>query len=195
MHVPVQLHYRSLVAWLRRLFAHPVLAQQATYHASHRSVLGDVCDFQDGSVYTDDILGDPAFAADPRNIFGALVTDGLQPFSDDAKYSMWPIVFTPYNFPPHVRYLLGLTTLLCVIPGSRQPASRISLQHVMQIVMDEVELLSYGVYVQDASKPPNQARFLCRLKLVQVGICVLRGWGHWHCAADLLLATVTAFSQ
>lgn len=146
-----------------------MLAQWATYHASHRSVAGDLCDFQDGSVYEEDIMNDPHFAADPRNLFGALSTDGLQPFVDDKKYSMWPVVFTFYNFPPHVRYLLGLTTLLCVIPGSRLPASRINPNYAVQIVMDELELMSYGVWLSDASKTiPAQQRFLCRVKMVQV---------------------------
>jgi hypothetical protein len=166
----MQLCYRPLIAWLRRLFQNPALARLATYHANNRSALGDLCDFQDGSLYVDEILNDPRFAEDARNIFGALAADGLQPYADDAKYSMWPIVFTPYNFPPHIRYLLGLTTVICVIPGSRQPSSRISLQYVLGIVRDEFELLSYGVRLQDASKPVGQQSFLCRMKLVQVGV-------------------------
>lgn len=100
----MQLIYRPLVALIRRIFQHPVLARWATYHAEHpRSAANDICDFQDSAVYAADVLGDPSFAEEPRNLAAALVTDGMQPYEDDRKYSMSPVVVTFYNFPPHPR--------------------------------------------------------------------------------------------
>jgi hypothetical protein len=54
-------------------------------------------DFNSGSVYQSLQL------ADPRDIFMGVAFDGFQPFEDDAKYSMWPVVLTPYNFDSRVR--------------------------------------------------------------------------------------------
>lgn len=181
----MQLVYRPIAALIRRIFQHPVLAGLATYHAEHpRSAANDVCDFQDGAVYAEDILGDPAFAADPRNLTAALVTDGMQPYQDDRKYSMWPVVITFYNFPPHVRYKLAVTSLLCVVPGSRLDYSTLNLQHVLQIPVDEFKLLRFGLRLQDASR--NNESFTCRAKLVQVcGPAVVLGAGESHVTAWL----------
>jgi len=169
----LQLVYRPLAALIRRIFQHPVLARWATYHAEQpRSAAHDLCDFQDGSVYAHDIMGDPHFAAEPRNLAAALVTDGMQPYKDDRKYSMWPLVVTFYNFPPHIRYMLAITSLLCVIPGSRLDSSRLDLQPTLQIVKDEFKLLQHGIQLMDAHR---QEQFTCRAKLVQV--CAITGNG------------------
>lgn len=169
----MQLFYKSLVDAIRRIMAHPKLAEMVTYHnRCRRSAAGDVCDFQDGTVYQEDILGDPDFANEPRNLFGALITDGLQPFKDDKLYSMWPVVFTFYNFPPHVRYLLGLTILLCVVPGTRSSACKFDLQSILQITMDELQLMKHGMWMYDGHK---KEKYLCKAKLVQVRCYAVAG--------------------
>ena len=92
--------------WLARLFGIEALARYASYHADEQARRkgfpdGWSSDVYDGAAYK--ALMVTPFGADPRNIFATLVTDGIQPFSDDAKYSVWPLVLTPLNFPPELR--------------------------------------------------------------------------------------------
>lgn len=63
----------------------------------------DIVDFYDGTVYNEVREHDPRFAEDARHIMLGLAFDGFLPFTDDDKYSMWPLVITPYNFPPSIR--------------------------------------------------------------------------------------------
>ena len=43
----------------------------------------------------------PDFAGEPRNVRLGLASDGFNPFGAcNQKYSIWPIVLIPYNFPP-----------------------------------------------------------------------------------------------
>ena len=83
------------------------MAEAATYHSTPAARMGqaegDVVDFYDGTVYADVRQRDQRFAEDPRHIMLALAFDGFLPFSDDDKYSMWPLVITPYNFSPSIR--------------------------------------------------------------------------------------------
>ena len=87
MHLLLQFVYRSLVDFIKRFYAHPVLAAHATYHATASSGPDVVSDFQDGAVYAD-AMKDMCFCHDPRNLLLGLITDGIQPFEDAAAYSI-----------------------------------------------------------------------------------------------------------
>lgn len=169
----VKFVYRSFSETMKRWFANKRLAELATYHAGKRSEHGDVCDFQDGVAYQR-AMEDPAFSNDSRHILVGLASDGVQPFEEDKKFSIWPLLATSYNFPPSIRYLLGVTTLLGVIPGSREEkASKdpsFSLQSYLQIFVDELAFLHrFGVLVYDAFR---HERFRCKAKLVQVSLTI-----------------------
>lgn len=89
---------------MKKIFASEELAREAVYHASEEArKLGRECDLDavvdiyDGSVYKNENDNDP------RNLFLGLAFDGFLPFKEDKKYSMWPIVLTPYNFRPSLR--------------------------------------------------------------------------------------------
>jgi hypothetical protein len=89
---------------MRNLFANEYLAREAQYHASEiakglgRQVDEDaVVDIYDGTVYQD------TAARDPRDLLLGVAFDGFLPFVEDKKYSMWPIVLTPYNYRPSLR--------------------------------------------------------------------------------------------
>eukprot|EP00775_Hariotina_reticulata_P000311 gene312-523_t len=167
----LQLVLRSLADFIERVYKHPELAKWAHYHADNVSRSNDVCDFQDGKAYQQ-AMQDERFRNDARNLLMALITDGVQPHKDDSKYSMWPLAATFYNWPPWLRYQLGVTTLLGVIPGSTLPMSALDLQPVLEIITDQLELLSkHGVQVWDAHKGEM---FTCYVKLVQA-ISDIRG--------------------
>jgi hypothetical protein len=77
---------------------------------------------------------------------------------------MWPLIATFFNFPPWMRYKLPITTLLGVQAGWSKKR-HFSLQPVLQVLMDELQLLDYGVDVFDANK---QETVRIRAKLVRV---------------------------
>ena len=54
-------------------------------------------DFMDGTAYKALNL------EDPRHIIFGLAFDGYLPNTDDKKYSLWPLVLTPFNFSPKIR--------------------------------------------------------------------------------------------
>lgn len=74
------------------------VAEAATYHATHAARMGqpddDVVDFYDSTDYEEVRQHNQRFAEDPRHMMLGLAFDGFQPFADDAKYSMWPLVTT-----------------------------------------------------------------------------------------------------
>lgn len=98
--------------------------------------------------------------SDARNAALGIALDGVQPFKDDCRYSVWPLVLTVYNLPPWVRYKLGATTVLAMIPGHRHANSKLDLDYVMQMVHDDLRALyMHGVTVYDAfqCKPARYA--------------------------------------
>ena len=167
---------RSLPEFVQRVFSNPKLAAAVSYHASHQDPAGNLCDFQDGTVFKR-AMEDAHFSSNPHNLLMGLITDGVQPFLDDAKYSMWPLAATFYNWPPWLRYTLGVTTLLGVIPGSRDGSSSLDLQPTLEIITDQLELLDptlgTGVEVKNASTGELETVYV---KLVQVGDAGLLKW-------------------
>jgi hypothetical protein len=86
--------------------------------------------------------------SDARNAAVGIALDGVQPFQDDCKYSVWPLVLTVYNLPPWIRYKLGATTVLAMIPGHRHVDSKLDLDYDMQMVHDDLRALYiHGVTV------------------------------------------------
>lgn len=89
---------------MKNLFANDYLAREARYHASDmaknlgREVdIDALIDIYDGLAYK------RAPKRDPRDLLLGIAFDGFLPFVEDRKYSMWPIVLTPYNFRPSLR--------------------------------------------------------------------------------------------
>jgi hypothetical protein len=106
------------------------------------------------------------FSSEPRNLVVGLATDGFLPFSDDKKYSVWPLVFTPYNLPPSSRYKLGMTSCVGIIPGTHEADTKLDIQPFLEIFVDECNYLeAVGWQVHDAYEGND---FLCRVKLIQI---------------------------
>lgn len=100
----MQMIIRSIADFIQRVFKNEKLAELVTYHAEHISDNGDILDFQDGETYKH-LMQDDRFKNDPRNLMMALIADGVQPWTEDNKYSIWPIAATFYNWPPWLRYV------------------------------------------------------------------------------------------
>lgn len=98
---------RSCADWVQQLFSVPSIAKQIRYHDEVFKQ-----SLQNGSVFIRDVYDGeayrkarqlPYFRDDPRHLYLAIVSDGFLPFKDDAKFSCYPFVLVPLNFPPHLR--------------------------------------------------------------------------------------------
>lgn len=91
---------RQVSGYLDRLFSYKQSSEAALYHKrQHDNPLrpGFYMDFMDGTAYQSlDIQ-------DPRHILFGLAFDGYLPYADDKKFSLWPLVLTPFNFSPKIR--------------------------------------------------------------------------------------------
>ena len=93
-----RLSYRPVSGYLDRLFSYKETSQAALYHQQqHDNQSGFYMDFMDGTAYKALNL------EDPRHILFNLAFDGYLPDGDDKKYSLWPLVLTPFNFSPKMR--------------------------------------------------------------------------------------------
>ena len=131
----------------------------------------EITDIYDGFAYQD-AMADRVFGGDGRNVMLGVATDGVQPFRDDDQYSVWPLVVTPYNLPPHLRYRLGVTTVLGIIWGKRSKKVKFDIQPYLDILVDELKYLNeVGWSVLDIH---TKSKFTCRVRVIQV-LSDLRG--------------------
>ncbi|KAL3639371.1 THO complex subunit 7 [Castilleja foliolosa] len=93
----------------------------------------------------------PGFAADPRNVRLALVTDGFNPFGNmSTSYSMWPVILAPLNLPPWDCMKDPFLFLSLLIPGKHSPGKDIDVY--MRPLIDELkELFVEGADTFDVS--------------------------------------------
>lgn len=115
------------------------MAGPMRWHAKHSSD-GNISHLSDveawkhfNSMYKD-------FANEPRNVYLGLCTDGFNPFGKSGhKYSLWPVILTPYNLPPSLcmkRVFLFLTIL---VPGPEH--SMRSLDVFLHPLIQELQTL------------------------------------------------------
>lgn len=114
-----------------------------------------------------------SFKHEPRNLSVMVVWDGVQPFKDDSKYSITPIMVVTTNAPVHLRWSPALSHLVTIVPGSREgginPASAVDM------LVDELRWLYYeGVKVWDAHAR-KEVRVYVRLLRVLSDIRGLQG--------------------
>lgn len=157
--------YRPIRFWIERLFGTEALAKLMSWHAENDLGGPDVMvDIYDGTVYKSAMQEAP-FKDDHRHVLLNLAFDGFLPFEGDDRYSCWPFVVTPVNLPPWVRYALGVTTLVAVVPGTRDLEAKPNLASIKKLLCDELKWLRHhGWEVKDASR--NNEVFLCHAKLL-----------------------------
>ena len=69
----------------------------------------------------------PDFAFEPRNVRLGLATDGFNHFGNINNYSMWHVIFIPYNLPPWLVMKESYFMLSLLIPGPHQPENDIDI--------------------------------------------------------------------
>lgn len=93
----------------------------------------------------------PEFALEPRNVRLGLAIDGFNPFGNmNNSYSLWPVIFIPYNLPPWLVIKDPFCFMSLLIPGESQP--EIDIDVYMRPLVDELnDLWTNGALTYDAS--------------------------------------------
>ncbi|CAL8136230.1 unnamed protein product [Prunus armeniaca] len=86
---------------LKRMFQSHETAKSLTWHATRKSINGQMSHPADSPSWK--LLDDkwPEFGNEPRNLRLALSSDGFNPHSSlSSRYSCWPVILVTYNLPP-----------------------------------------------------------------------------------------------
>lgn len=120
--IPYQrMWYLPITDRLKRLYQSEQTAASMRWHAEHEFT-GEISHPSDAeawkhfrNVYSD-------FAAEARNVYLGLCTDGFNPFGKSGrKYSLWPVIVTPYNLPPALCMKQEFLFLTILVPGPNHP--------------------------------------------------------------------------
>ncbi|KAL0285163.1 UNVERIFIED_CONTAM: hypothetical protein Sangu_2791800 [Sesamum angustifolium] len=91
----------------------------------------------------------PDFAGEPHNVRLALCTNGFAPHGQyGCTYSYWPVILTPYNFPPEMCMKPGYRFLTMVIPGPSNPKRHIDV-YLEPLIEELLQLWHIGVLAHD----------------------------------------------
>ncbi|XP_015960485.1 uncharacterized protein LOC107484411 [Arachis duranensis] len=134
-----QMHYLPLIPRLRRLYASMNTAPHMRWHFDHefKGVLEHPSDSKAWKYFD---RKHPQFSQELCNVRLGLCADGFTPFGQSGKqYSCWPIIVTPYNLPPSMCMKTPYMFLSMIIPGPRNPKTRIDVY--LQPLIDELKLL------------------------------------------------------
>jgi hypothetical protein len=138
----------TLVMWylpvtdrLRRIFLNPKEATLMTWWDDEHKVNDDVIAHPtDGSQSQDFDKNNKLFSSDPRNVWFALSTDGMNPFNERmTDHSTWPVILTMYNIPTYLCLKRKYLFLTVLISSPRQPS--IDIDMFLEPVIQEFEKL------------------------------------------------------
>ena len=154
--VPFQrMWYMPITDRLQRLYQSEQTAQHMRWHADHQSAEGEIKHPSDAKAWKHFQSLYPGFAAEKRNVYLALCTDGFKPFGMSGRnYSLWPVVVTPYNLPPEMCMQREFLFLSILVPGPKHPKK--SLDVFLQPLIEELnDLWSRGARTFDFYKQRN----------------------------------------
>ena len=120
-----------------------------------------------------------SFASKSRNVKLGLCTDGFQPYGQSGQqYSCWPIILTPYNFPPWMCMKEEYMFLTVIVPGPKNPKNNLDV-FLQPLIVELKELWEVGIETYDVSKKRN---FQLRAALMWTisdfpAYSMLSGWG------------------
>jgi len=134
------MYYLLLKPQLQRLYASRSTAEHMRWHYEHRYEDGVLYHPSDGAAWKHFDTNYHEFVAEPRNVRLDLCVDGFNPYTLSSKsYSIWLVVVTPYNLLPEMYMTTPFMFLTCVIPGPKNPKSKIDLY--LQSLVDELKEL------------------------------------------------------
>ncbi|KAL9675020.1 hypothetical protein QQ045_003219 [Rhodiola kirilowii] len=145
-----QMFYLPIIPRLQRLFLTENLASQMSWHAGPRDDVNRMIHPSDGHSWKHFDLSYPKFDADSRNVRIGLCSDGFSPWGMSSKqYSCWPVMITPYNFPPWMCMKPRHMWLTVLIPGPSNPKKRLDI-YLRPLMDDLLRLWTNGVETFDA---------------------------------------------
>ncbi|XP_016195660.1 uncharacterized protein LOC107636683 [Arachis ipaensis] len=153
--VPLKrMHYLPLIPRLRRLYTSMHTAPHMRWHFDHefKGILEHPSDSKAWKYFDRKYQ---QFSQEPHNVRLGLCADRFTPFGQSGKqYSCWPIIVTPYNLPPSMCMKTPYKFLSMIIPGPRNPKTRIDVY--LQPLIDELKLLwEDGVLTYDIHSKSN----------------------------------------
>ena len=96
--------YLPITDRLKRLYQSERTAGPMRWHAEHSSD-GNISHPSDAEAWKHFNSMYKDFANEHRNVYLGLCTDGFNPFGKSGrKYSLWPVILTPYNLPAFSMY-------------------------------------------------------------------------------------------
>lgn len=97
--------YLPIIQRLQRMFASTKTASQMMWHHSN-GIPRVMCHPSEGEAWKHFNRLHPDFLADPHNVRLGLCSNGFTPHiqASTKPYSCWPVVVTPYNLPPEMRW-------------------------------------------------------------------------------------------
>ncbi|KAL1212376.1 hypothetical protein V5N11_029867 [Cardamine amara subsp. amara] len=124
------------------------------WHGEHRQD-GDITHPSDAEAWKHFRSLYPDFAYERRNVYLGLSTDGFNPFGKHGrKYSLWPVIVTPYNLPPSLCMRREFLFLSILVPGPDHPKR--SLDVFLQPLIYELQMLwEHGAAAYDVSCQQN----------------------------------------
>ncbi|KAL1210230.1 hypothetical protein V5N11_021813 [Cardamine amara subsp. amara] len=153
--IPYQrMWYLPIADRLKRLYQSERTAKGMRWHGEH-SFTGDISHPSDAEAWKHFRYTYPDFAREIRNVYLGLSTDGFNPFGKGGrKYSLWPVIVTPYNLPPALCMKREFLFLTILVPGPNHP--RRALDVFLKPLISELQMLWYeGVRVYDVSLKNN----------------------------------------
>ncbi|KAL0433743.1 UNVERIFIED_CONTAM: hypothetical protein Slati_2708600 [Sesamum latifolium] len=122
------LRYLPITPRLQRLYVFKITVEQMTWHAPHQTEEGSMVHPSNAEAWRHFDRTHPDFPAESRNVRLRLCTDGFAPHGQyDRTYSCWPIILTPYNFPPEMCMSSEYMFLTMVIRGPSNPKRLIDI--------------------------------------------------------------------
>ncbi|XP_023742686.2 uncharacterized protein LOC111890839 [Lactuca sativa] len=97
----------------------------------------------------------PLFAAEKRNVWLGLCTDGFQPHgTSGSQHSTWPIIITPYNLPPSMCMKEPYMFLTTIVPGPKNPKQKLDV-FLQPVITELKDLWEEGTVTYDVSLRQN----------------------------------------
>ncbi|XP_048632974.1 uncharacterized protein LOC125607181 [Brassica napus] len=146
-----RMFYMPIADRLKRLYQLEATASNMRWHKEHVTPEGEMHHPSDAIAWKHFNEVYPGFAAESRNIYLCLSTDGFNPIGMNGEaHSLWPVIVTPYNLPPGMCMKREFLYLSVLIPGPKHP--RKSLDIYLQPLIEELQMLwRDGVEAYDIS--------------------------------------------
>lgn len=140
-------------AHVQRLYLNEILASAMPGWTERLNGNHELADSIDGDVVKKMFA---EMGGDPKNVVIHLYYDPFQPYGDNSKYSVAPLVAVVQNLPQHYRWTHGGAHLCCLQQGSTKMGVNPNRQDMLNVAADELSYLAVaGVECKDWTALPD----------------------------------------